>query len=141
MDKKYYTWQEFIDDSQKIKDQITEDFDCIVGITKGGIFLAGIMAQLLNNPNVCLVSYNGGGVGDKIKRLSDIHSDLKNKKILLVDDLSDKGNTLIMVKVDLEELNNQVVIATLHYKPETKLIPDYFASVENKWIVYPWEIE
>jgi len=58
-----------------------------------------------------------------------------------VDDLSDKGNTLIMVKVDLEELNNQVVIATLHYKPETKLIPDYFASVENKWIVYPWEIE
>jgi len=65
MDKKYYTWQEFIDDSQKIKDQITEDFDCIVGITKGGIFLAGIMAQLLNNPNVYLVSYNGGGVGDK----------------------------------------------------------------------------
>lgn len=141
MNKKYYTWSEFIADSQKIKDQITEDFDCIVGITKGGIFLAGMLAQLLDNRNVYLIAYSGGGEGNSIKRLSSIHSELKDKKILLVDDLSDKGNTLIMAKSDLEGLNNQVVIATLHYKPETKLIPDYFASIETEWIVYPWELE
>ncbi len=139
MNKKYYTWSEFIVDSQKIKDQIKEDFDGIVGISKGGIFLAGMMAQLLDNRNVYLVSYEGGGEGDNIKKTGEIHPELRQKKILLVDDLSDKGNTLSMAKTDLEKLGNNVITATLHYKPETKLIPDYFASVETKWIVYPWE--
>lgn len=141
MTKKYYNWQQFDTDSQKIKNQIQQDFDCIVGITKGGIFLAGMMAQLLDNRNVYLISYKGGGAGEDIKRLSEIHQDLKNKKILLVDDLSDKGNTLLMAKADLEEFGNVVTTATLHYKPDTKLIPDYFASIETEWIVYPWEQE
>lgn len=141
MNKKYYTWQQFNEDSQKIRNQITDQFDCIVGVAKGGICLAGMMSQLMANRNVYLVSYMGGGVGQIIKRLSDIHPDLKNKKILLVDDLSDKGNTLLVVKSDLEDLGNIVNTATLHYKPETKLIPDYFASIETDWIVYPWEKE
>lgn len=141
MNKKYYNWQQFTVDSQKIKNQINDQFDCIVGVAKGGVFLAGMMAQLMDNKNVYLVSYQGGGEGEVIRRTSDIHPDLKNKKILLVDDLSDRGNTLITAKSDLEKLGNKVTIATLHYKPETKLIPDYFASLETDWIVYPWEME
>ena len=141
MDKKYYRWEQFIADSQKIKNQITDQFDCLVGITRGGIFLAGMMAQLMNNRNIYLVSYKGGGNGENIGRTSEIHPDLKNKRILLVDDISDKGNTLLMAKSDLEQLGNIVAIATLHYKPDTKLIPDYFANIETDWIVYPWERE
>lgn len=141
MEKKYYSWEQFTADSQKIKNQITDQFDCLVGITRGGIFLAGLMSQLMDNRNVYLVSYNGGGNGENIGRTSDIHPDLKNKKILLVDDLSDKGNTLSVAKSDLEQLGNIVTIATLHYKPDTKLIPDYFASLETAWVVYPWEVK
>ncbi|MDO8669499.1 MAG: phosphoribosyltransferase family protein [Candidatus Buchananbacteria bacterium] len=139
MDKKYYSWQQFTLDGQKIKDQIKEDFDCLVGIAKGGIFLTGLMAQLMDTRNVYLVSYQGGGSGEAIFRLGNIHPDLKNKKILLLDDLSDQGDTLVKVKADLENMGNKVKIATLHYKPGTKLIPDYFASLETAWIVYPWE--
>jgi len=140
MEKKYYSWEQFIDDSQKINSQIKEEFDCLVGIAKGGIFLAGLMAQLMAKNNVYLLSYQGGGENEPIKRLKAIHPDLQNKKILLVDDISDKGNTLSLAKADLEQLGNRVKIATLHYKPDTKLIPDYFASREDAWIVYPWEV-
>lgn len=140
MAKKYYSWQEFAQDSQKIKEQITEQFEAIVGITKGGIFLAGQMSQLLDTRNVYLVSYAGGGQNEEVKCLISIHPDLKNKKILLVDDVSDRGETLLAAKFDLEQLGNYVKTATLHYKPETKLKPDYFASLETEWIVYPWEL-
>ena len=140
MEKKYYSWEQFASDSQKINNQLNEDFDCIVGIAKGGIFLAGMMAQLMAKSNVYLLSYQGGGEGNNISRLKDSHPDLKNKKILLVDDISDKGNTLLLAKADLESLGNQVKVATLHYKPGTKLIPDYFASQEDAWVVYPWEV-
>ena len=141
MEKKYYSWEQFIADSQKIHSQLQENFDYLVGIAKGGIFLAGMMAQLLKQSQVYLLSYQGGGEGEKISRLKAVHPDLKNKKILLVDDISDKGNTLSLAKADLEQLGNQVKIATLHYKSGTKLIPDYFASQEEAWIVYPWEVK
>ncbi|OGY43836.1 MAG: hypothetical protein A3A02_00660 [Candidatus Buchananbacteria bacterium RIFCSPLOWO2_01_FULL_39_33] len=141
MEKKYYNWEQFISDSQKINNQIKEEFNCLVGIAKGGIFLLGLLAQLREASQVYLLAYQGGGQGQEIKRLKTIHPDLQNKKILLVDDISDKGNTLLLAKADLEQLGNQVKIATLHYKPGTKLIPDYFASQENTWLVYPWEIK
>lgn len=140
MKKKYYSWEQFVSDTKIIHSQFNESFDCIVGIAKGGIFLTGLIAQLMNNHSVYLLSYQGGGQGEEIKRLKAIHPDLKNKKILLVDDISDKGQTLLLAKKDLEGLGNQVKIATLHYKPDTQLIPDYFASQEDTWLIYPWEI-
>jgi uncharacterized protein len=141
MNKKYYNWEEFLVDIKKIHASIEDEFDCIIGISKGGIIPVGIMSQLMMNDQVYLVSYRGGGEGKEIESTKDSHPDLKNKKVLLIDDVSDNGNTLLSAKTDLEKLGNQVTTACLHYKSHTKLIPDYFASQENDWIVYPWEIE
>lgn len=141
MKNKYYTWRQFTADSKKLSKKIDRRFDCLVGISRGGIFLAGILARLLDNRRVYLVSYNGGGQGGRIKKIINIHQDLKNKKVLLIDDLSDKGKTLWRVKSDLEKLGNKVAVATLHCKAGTVLVPDYFISWESDWIVYPWEIE
>lgn len=140
MEKKYYSWDQFFTDSRKIYERIGEEFDCIVGISRGGIFLAGVMSQFMDNHNVYLVSYKGGGEGNDIKKIKNIHPDLCHKKILLVDDLSDKGHTLEKVKTDLVLLENEVIVATLHCKPGTKLVPDHYASKETAWMVYPWEM-
>jgi hypoxanthine phosphoribosyltransferase len=31
-------------------------------------------------------------------------------------------------------------IATIHLKPWSKIIPDYYVSTTDNWVVYPWEI-
>lgn len=139
--QKFYSWEEFLTDSQQLRSNIIDEFDCVVGISKGGIFLAGMMAQLFDTRKVYLVAYAGGGEGQEIIAEKNIHPDLQNKRILLVDDISDKGDTLIKAKADLAKLGNQVVTATLHVKPKTKFIPDYFVNQVTAWIVYPWELE
>ena len=139
--QRFYSWEEFSTDSRKLYQKISGEFDAIVGISKGGIFLAGMMAELFDTRNVYLVAYAGGGISREIKAEKNIHPDLRNKKILLVDDISDQGDTLIYAKADLEKLGNQVITATLHVKPQTKFIPDYFVKQATAWIAYPWELE
>lgn len=56
------------------------------------------------------------------------------KNYLVVDDVSDKGNTL--------EKYKGYDIACLCYKPQTKVMPDFWAKKynDNEWIYFPWEI-
>jgi hypoxanthine phosphoribosyltransferase len=61
-------------------------------------------------------------------------------KVLVVDDVSDSGNSLIEVKkYVLEKGVSAVKIATLHHKPWSLFKPDYYAEEVDKWIIYPWE--
>jgi len=141
MNKKYYSWEKFLIDIKKIHSLLNSEFDCLVGISKGGIVPVAMMSQLMKMNQVYLISYQGGGVGTKITSTKKFHPDLVDKRILLIDDVSDNGHTLTSAKTDLEKLGNQVTTACLHYKAHSKLIPDYFASLETDWIIYPWEIE
>ena len=101
MEKKYYNWEQFISDSQKINNQIKEEFNCLVGIAKGGIFLLGLLAQLREASQVYLLAYQGGGQGQEIKRLKTIHPDLQNKKILADENLHDVEQNLKLLKIML----------------------------------------
>jgi hypothetical protein len=64
-----------------------------------------------------------------------------NKRVLVVDDVADHGGTLILVRKSLEEAGvAETRLATLHYKPWSKIKPDYYARELKAWIVYPWEV-
>ena len=66
--------------------------------------------------------------------------DIKNSRLLLVDDKADTGETLLAAKNLLMPKKNKISTATLHFDPKSKIKPDYFAhAVKNIWIVYPWE--
>jgi hypoxanthine phosphoribosyltransferase len=34
-----------------------------------------------------------------------------------------------------------VKVATLHIKPWSKFMPDFFARSTDAWVVYPWEVK
>jgi hypoxanthine phosphoribosyltransferase len=66
---------------------------------------------------------------------------LKEKKLLIVDDITDTGKSLITSLEYLKKFNaRDLRVAAMQYIPESKFKPDYFAE-EIKvwtWFIYPW---
>ena len=70
----------------------------------------------------------------------DVGVDIFQKKILLIDDLADSGESL-QCALDYLKLKNpkEVKIATLLYKPWSKVKPDYYVEEAEEWVVFPHE--
>ncbi|MHA1205962.1 MAG: phosphoribosyltransferase [Candidatus Hodarchaeales archaeon] len=70
----------------------------------------------------------------------DVGVDIFQKKILLIDDLADSGESL---KCALNYLKlkdpKEVRIGTLLYKPWSKVKPEYYAEEATEWVVFPHE--
>jgi hypoxanthine phosphoribosyltransferase len=67
---------------------------------------------------------------------------INDKKILIVDDISDSGQTLKTAKHHLIEKGaTETKTATLYTKPVTKTRPDFTEKITHHWIVFPWEIK
>ncbi len=70
----------------------------------------------------------------------DVGVDIFRKKILLVDDLADTGESL-QCALDYLHLKNpkEVKIATLLWKPWSKVTPHFYVEEATEWIVFPHE--
>lgn len=119
--------------------------DVIVAVSRGGFDPARILCDQLGIrrlASVQLEAYDG-----MVKRLEPavvlpVNADLAGKRALLVDDVSDSGASLAKAKEHLMEKSAaEVRIATLHIKPWSKFIPDYYSEKVDAWVVYPWELK
>ncbi|HEX9635889.1 MAG TPA: phosphoribosyltransferase family protein [Acidobacteriota bacterium] len=70
------------------------------------------------------------------------------EKMLLVDDVFDTGHTLARVLEVIREKARkntpELRAATIYYKPEkneTDLVPDYYLIEDNRWLVFPHELD
>jgi uncharacterized protein len=64
------------------------------------------------------------------------------KSVLIVDEVADSGRSLRLIKEHIMERGaRQVKTATLFYKNECTLKPDYYESETDCWVVFPWEIK
>jgi hypoxanthine phosphoribosyltransferase len=118
--------------------------DVLIGISRGGLVPVRLLSDYLNNPNVAIFRiefYKGiGQTNEKPEITHPLTIDVKGKKVLIVDDVSDSGKSLIVAKEYIEKLGaKEVRIATLHYKPRSSFKPDYYVGETDAWIVYPWE--
>ena len=120
--------------------------DCLLGISRGGLSVVRTLADFFGIYDVHVV---------RIVYYKDIKStqkkpiliqdfdekDFKDKKILIVDDVSDTGGSLdLTVNLMKKKGIKNFKIATLLLKPWSILKPDYFIEETKKWIIYPWEI-
>ena len=139
------------DDIEKAIDKVSRNIiesgyniDSIIGILRGGVIPARLLADSLGVDNLYFIEiklYKGIGARHArpyIKQLA--LSELYGKNILIVDDVSDTGLSL---QLALQLINmympKTVKTATLYIKPWTKQVPDYYAVMTDRWIVFPWE--
>lgn len=144
----YYSvsWKQLHKDTHLLSHKIHKagkHADLIVAIARGGFTIAHMMSDFLHLP---VASFTISSYKDmKQEELSDITfhvgGDLKNKSILLVDDVSDTGKTFIRGMAYLKELGAQTIITASPYsKPWTKYIPDFSIKETDKWIVFPYDV-
>ncbi|MBD3210918.1 phosphoribosyltransferase [Candidatus Micrarchaeota archaeon] len=118
--------------------------DMIIGISRGGIVPARILSDVLGIKKLGIIGVafyrKAGKKGMEPEITQHLDMEIAGKRVLLVDDVSDTGNSLVFVKRRLEKKRpKEVKTATLHYKPHSVLKPDYFIGTTEAWIVYPWE--
>jgi hypoxanthine phosphoribosyltransferase len=118
--------------------------DYIVGVSRGGWAPGRILSDLLENPhtaNIKIEFYLGlGKTARKPVVTQPLAEDITNKRVLVVDDVSDTGESL---KVALDHVVERgaadVKTATVYYKPHSTFKPDFFADSTSDWIIFPWE--
>jgi len=120
--------------------------DVIVGVARGGWIPARILSDLFftrDTANVKVDLYRGIYARDQEPQVSQkIPRDMKWKDPLLVDDISDTGDSLTIAGKHLEQRGYKSPrTATMHMKPWTKLVPDYYVVKTESWVVYPWELK
>ncbi|MCL2691640.1 MAG: phosphoribosyltransferase [Candidatus Bathyarchaeota archaeon] len=128
--------------------------DIIIGIAQGGTIPTRILTDLLqqknpqtttNTPIITSIEIkfykNIAQTNNKPTLKQPLTIPINDKKILIVDDISDTGQTLKLAKQHLTEKGAiETKTATLYTKTTTQTPPDYAEKTTNKWIVFPWEI-
>jgi xanthine phosphoribosyltransferase len=143
----YYSPDMFLADVRILYDQlIDEKFDAILGIARGGLVLATILANNLDIQElytVQLKSYEGMTQTN----INILHEPdwlcFLDKKILVVDDLIDCGKSMIFVKELLNQhnLSNYKVCVLIDKQKNPEIVPDFYVRVIKDWVAFFWERE
>jgi len=145
---RFLTWNEIEDMSQELAHKILLSGlqpDIIIAVARGGLVGARLVSDILGVTDftcVRIAHWGETAVRGKEARLErGIGGDIKGRKVLLVDDITDTGKSLSVAKAYLETLGPQEVrTAALQYIKGSSFIPDYYGVEEEQWawFAYPW---
>ena len=142
----FYSYEEFVVDAKKMAAQIKSEFspDVILAVARGGLTLGHALAVALDNRNLFTLNSIHYDDTRKLDTIAVFNiPDLgKFKKILLVDDMVDSGESMIEVKRRLLEAypELQIKLATVFYKQKALILPDYKVKEAREWVEFFWDI-
>ncbi len=141
---KYYSYESFRDDTNKLLVMLRrEHFDAIVAIARGGLTLSHVVAEGLEIRAVQSIRtelYDKSQKREKIALFgSCVFEDVK--RVLVLDDISDSGETLraVMEYFATEFTDIEFKSATLFYKKTSVYEPDFWVNEADDWIDFFWE--
>jgi len=118
--------------------------DLIVGVSRGGWIPGRILSDLLGNAhtaNVKIEFYVGiGQTARKPVVTQPISEEILNKRVLVVDDVADTGESMLVALEHVRERGaGEIKTVTIYHKPHSKFKPDFFEETTSHWIIFPWE--
>ena len=140
----YYSYENFKNDTCKLIDELTAfKPEVIVAVARGGLTLSHALAEGLNIRAVDSIRTE---LYDKDQKRENICiygecNLLSHKRVLVVDDISDSGDTLdaVMKKLRADNLHVEFKTATLFYKKTSIFKPDFYINEATDWIDFFWE--
>ena len=119
--------------------------DMIIGILRGGFIVARILADALDVDELGVVEVKFyKSVGERAERpiiTQPLVVEVRDKNVLIVDDVVDSGRTLEIVSQQVRLRGaKKVKSAALFVKPRSIINPDYYVIKTTKWILFPWEL-
>ncbi|MGM5483066.1 MAG: phosphoribosyltransferase [Nanobdellota archaeon] len=118
--------------------------DIVVAIGMGGWIPARLLKKYIAAEYYTLIcSYydENNQKTDKVRVIQDIGVNISSKRVLLLDEVADSGETLKKVDSYLRSLGpSKLKTAVIHKKSHSSFEPDLVAKdIGSEWIVYPWE--
>ncbi len=116
-----------------------------MGIARGGWIPGRILSDLLGNPYTANIKVEFYKDYEKTVEhpviTQPVSTDVKDKKVIIADDVADTGRSLKAAYEHLKEKKaREIRIVTLYYKPWSIVVPDIYVEKTDKWIIFPWEI-
>ncbi len=121
--------------------------DVIIAIARGGYVPARLICDLLdiyNLTSIRVAHYTTGAHKNQAAQLSSpLNVDVRGLRVLIIDDVSDTGDTLQVTLDHVRSFNPaEVKIGVLHHKTVSSIEPDFYAKkiIKWRWLIYPWAV-
>lgn len=144
------SWARFYELSRELVLQILNEGyepDLIVAVARGGYIPARVLADFLGVMQLTslrIEHYRGSHKAPLVKIKEALAMDTRAARILLVDDVSDTGDTFSSALEHMRERvgDARIRTAALHHKVVSKYEPDFYAEKIRQWhwITYPWAV-
>ncbi len=140
-------WKEIQKNINIIERKIKNDGfhpEYIVAIARGGVIPARLLCDALHLKNFISIKASHWGITATKEGNAVLNHgttvDLSDKKVLLVDDITDTGQSMMVCKKYLEELGPaQVRTVALFHLKGSEFVPDYYGGKEEwVWMIWPW---
>lgn len=118
--------------------------DLVIALSRGGFVPARYICDLMIVTDLLSVKVDHWGVtankDGKAHLRYPIVADFSGKKALIVDDITDTGESMIIAKEFVQKLNpREVRTATVFHIKTSKFVPDYYSKgIAWVWVVWPW---
>ena len=148
----YVSWKDIEDWTKGImKMIIADDYnpDIIVGIARGGLVPARMVADYLFKKDLLSIKTEHWGVtatmDGKAVLKEKLNYDISGKKVLIVDDITDTGESMRLSYNYIKSLNPaEVKTTSMLYVNGSSYTPDYYGKGLSKeewaWFVFPWNV-
>lgn len=120
--------------SVKVQSNNVKPFDLVVGISRGGIIPARLVAEYLEVKNIEVISPEDSYMELALKFAGYNH-------ILIVDDINDSGKTFTYLEDKLIAVNVDCILSSLYIRYNTRYKESEYGYLltHDRWLVFPWE--
>jgi len=142
-------WSLFYTLAKKVAKRIVKSGfnpDIIIGLARGGWCLARVLCDFLGVKDLVSLKVEHWGItatpDGKAKLKYPFNIDLTDKKVLVVDDITDTGESM-RVSVDYVKSLNPLEIKTaaLRHIEGSKFKPDFYGEkITWRWVIFPWNL-
>ena len=154
MRQELVSWEEVEKLVDLLVDQFESEYDAMLIITRGGLMVGGLLAEVLNITHIltAAVDFPAQVESERSKlmvwpKFIQFPEDklLQGYKVLVVDDVWGSGRTITAVKNRVSAAGGTPSTCVFHFNPHRNLFgtnrPDYYAASTDAHIIYPWEME
>jgi len=140
-------WNYFYNLAKKVADKINNSGykpEIIVGLARGGWVLARVLCDFVGVKDLVSVKVEHWGVtatpDGTAKLKHELNVDITGKKVLIVDDITDTGDSMKVTLDYIKTLNPaQIKTATLQHLTCAKFEADYVGeTLPWVWVTFPW---
>lgn len=140
------SWKQFHQMCKKLACKVSQDdFDIIIGIARAGLYPATLVAGMLRKEFFPVRITRRKNDKIKWKRpiwKTDVPNEVRGAGVLVVDDVSDSGETLSVVSKRLKEKGaKEIKTGVLILHSWANPMPDYYALRSDECVIFPWDTQ